>query len=156
VRVKPNFEKTSAAVLAGKGLEQFLPTCRQSRKWTDRTKNIEFPLFPGYLFCRFDPQRRTPVLSTPGVIGIVSSGSELLPVSEAEIDSVRRVAHEGLSAEPWPYLAAGRRVRVSYGALSGIEGFVVEAKSDCRLVLQISLLQRSVSVQIDRSCITPV
>ena len=154
IRVKPNFERTAAAGLAGKGFEQFLATYRKARKWSDRVKDVEFPLFPGYLFCRFDLAVRTPILSTPGVLHIVSFGSELIPVSEAEIEPLRRVAHEGLPVEPWPFLKAGQRAFVSRGALKGVEGIVVEAKTGRRLVLQVSLLQRSVSVEIDRDCLT--
>jgi transcriptional antiterminator NusG len=156
VRVKPNFERTAAAGLAGKGFEPFLATYGKARKWSDRVKNVEFPLFPGYLFCRFAPAVRTPILSTPGVLHIVSFGSELMPVSEAEIEALRRVAHEGLPVEPWPFLNAGQRAFVSRGALKGAEGIVVEAKTGCRLILQVSLLQRSVSVEIDRDCLIPI
>ncbi len=156
IRVKPNFEKTAAAGLEGKGLEQFLPTYTQTRKWSDRVKNVESPLFPGYLFCRFDPSVRTPVLSTPGVLYIVSCGQELLPVDEAEIESLRRAAREGLPLEPLPFLKTGQRVRVSRGVLTGVEGIVIDANNGKRLVLQVSLLQRSVSVEINHDCLTPI
>jgi transcription antitermination factor NusG len=155
VRVKPNFEKTAAASLAARGFGQFVPTYTEKRRWSDRMKISEFPLFPGYLFCRMDPGCRTPVLATPGVIGIVSCGAQLLPVSEEEVEAVRRAA--GLvPLVRWPFLASGDRVRVVRGSLAGLEGFVVDHRGECRLVLQISLLQRSVSLEIDRDAIEPV
>jgi transcription antitermination factor NusG len=156
IRVKPNFEKTAAVGLECKGLEQFLPTYKQTRKWTDRLKNIESPLFPGYLFCRFDPAVRTPVLSTPGVLYIVRCGQELVSVDEAEIDALRRAWREGLPLEPSPFLKTGQRARVSRGILTGVEGIILDAKNGSRLGLQVSLLQRSVSVEIDRDCLTPI
>jgi transcription antitermination factor NusG len=155
VRVRPNFEKTSAASLAARGFEQFVPTYTEKRRWSDRIRISEFPLFPGYFFCRMDPGCRTPVLGTPGVIGIVSCGAELLSVSEEEIESVRRAAQD-VPLMRWPFLGAGHRVRVTRGSLAGLEGFIADHRGACRLVLQISLLQRSVSLEIDRDFIEPV
>jgi transcription antitermination factor NusG len=155
VRVKPNFEKTAAAALAARGLEQFLPTYTENRRWSDRVKVTEFPLFPGYLFCRMDLGCRTPVLSAPGVIGIVNCGAQLLPVSEEEIEAVRRAA-QIVPLVRWPFLETGQRVRVTCGSLAGLEGIVVDHRGECRLVLQISLLQRSVSLEIGRNAIEPV
>jgi transcription antitermination factor NusG len=156
VRVKPNFEKVAAASLDARGFEQFLPTYRQKRQWSDRVKNSELPLFPGYLFCRLDAEHRTPVLAAPGVIGIVSCGPQLVPVGEKEIEAVRRIMKESLPVEPWPYLHHGCRVRVACGALTGVEGLVIREQGNCRLILQISLLQRSVSLQIDRHSLEPI
>lgn len=156
IRVRPNFEKTAAAGLAARGFEQFFPSYKQSRKWSDRTKVSEFPLFPGYIFCRLDAENRLPVLSTPGVLGILSCGSTLQALTEDEIEAVRRVVAGNIPAEPWPYLAKGCRARVTHGVLAGVEGIVIDERSRCRLILQISLLQRSVSVQIDREFITPI
>lgn len=156
VRVKSNFEKTAAHSLGSRDFEHFVPTYRETRRWSDRTKVSEFPLFPGYLFCRLNPEKRTPVLATPGVIGIVSSGTQLLPVSEEEIEAVRRAVLSGTPVTPAPWLSPGSRVRVTMGALTGIEGTITEQNGSCRLVLQISLLQRSVSLQIDRHAVEPV
>jgi transcription antitermination factor NusG len=157
VRVKPNCEKVSAAGLAARGVEYFLPTTTEKRRWSDRVKVSEFPLFPGYLFCRMDPDRRAPlVLGTPGVIGIVSSGAQLLPVTEEEIEAVRRSVAASVDLKPWPFLTTGHRVRVTRGALAGVEGLVVQQSNTWRLVLQISLLQRSVSLEIDRDAIEPI
>jgi transcription antitermination factor NusG len=142
--------------LASRDLEVFLPTCRETRRWTDRVKTSEFPLFPGYLFCRLDPHRRTDVLSAPGVIGIVGSGPQLVPVSEEEIEAIRRAVSASVPLTHWPFLRAGHQVRVIRGALAGVEGFVVQENGGCRLILQISLLQRSVSLEIDRDAIEPL
>src|SRR5688572_2156036 len=101
VRVKHNFEKTSAASLAARGFEQFVPTYTEKRRWSDRIKVCECPLFPGYFFCRMDPRCRTPVLATPGVVGIVSCGAQLLSISEEEIESVRRAAQH-VPLVRWP------------------------------------------------------
>jgi len=156
VRVKPNFEKTAALSLRGKGITEFLPLYRTLRRWSDRDKMTELPLFPGYLFAQFNPEIRTPVLSSPGVLGILGTGRSAIPVDAAEIDAIRNVAREGLPCEPWPFLREGQRVRVTAGGLSGVEGILLSLRNANHLVLQVSLLQRSVLVHIDRHHITPV
>lgn len=156
VRIKSNCERRSAASLQARGFEAFLPTYIEKRQWSDRQTLSEFPLFPGYLFCRLDQTLRSPVLSVPGVIGIVSCGLQMLPVSDEEVDAVRRAASGSHAVQQWPYLRIGHRVRVTQGALTGVEGLVVEEGKNLRLVLQIHLLQRSISLQIDRDCIEPL
>lgn len=156
VRVKSNFEKTAAVALNARGLEVFLPTHLQKRQWSDRLKVTEVPLFPGYLFCRLNQDLKSLVLAAPGVIGIVSCGLRMLPVSNEEVESVRLAISGPAPVQPWPYLHAGDRVRVTQGSLAGVEGLVVEESTNCsRLVLQIHLLQRSISLQIDRDWIEP-
>ena len=128
-----------------------------SRQWSDRVKKVELPLFPGYLFCRFDPSDRlVPILTTPGVIGIVSAGRTPLSVAETEIEDVRTVLRSGLAAQPWPFLGVGSRVYMEAGPLAGLEGMVTNADKIYRLVVSVSLLQRSVAVEIDREWARPV
>jgi transcription termination/antitermination protein NusG len=156
LRIKANFEKTSAASLAAKGYDPFLPTYRKTSRWSDRRTCTDVPLFPGYLFCRFNPVVCVPVLSTPGVVGIVGCGNQAIPVSDQEIASVERALLGGVQAEPSDYLNQGQRVRVSYGPLAGLEGIIIDLKNKSHLVLQISLLRRSLSVEIDRKSLVPV
>ena len=156
IRVKPNFEKTAAASLRGKGYTEFLPLYRSVRRWSDRNKITELPLFPGYIFARFDAAQRVPILATPGVLNLVGFGKTPVAVDEAELEAIRRVAHEGLTAEPWPFLTEGQRVRVMCGALKGVEGQLLAIRNQSHLVLTVSLLQRAVVVHIDRQNITPI
>ena len=149
-------EHVVSAALAHKGYEILLPTYRSRRPWSDRIKELELPLFPGYVFCRFNHARRTaPVVSTPGVIRIIGFGGEPAPLDNAEINAVRLVQASLLAAQPYPYVASGSRVRVTHGSLSGIEGIVVSEKKHHQLVVSITLLQRSVAVAIDRAWVTP-
>lgn len=153
VRTRSNFESIAAAALEKKGFEPYLPAYRQRRRWSDRVVVSDSPLFKGYVFCRFDPSVRMPVMTTHGVIGIVSYGFEPAPIDEKEIEAVRRILRSGLAAEPCPFLHEGQPVRVLRGALSGIEGILIKKKSDFRLVISLTILQRSVSVEIDREWI---
>jgi transcription antitermination factor NusG len=147
-------EKTASLLLENAGYECFVPTSKYMRRWSDRMKEVEVPLFPGYLFCRMNPHNRLPVLMTPGVIQIVGVGKTPIPVEEEEIAAIQRVEKSGLSTMPWPYLEVGHAVRIEEGPLHGLTGIVLKIKSGPKLVLSVSLLQRSVAVEIDRRWIS--
>src|SRR5689334_2157518 len=103
VRTRSNQEKIAAAGLQAKGYDTYLPTYRDRRRWSDRTVEVHRPIFPGYLFCRLEPQVRIPVISTPGVANIVCFGQTAVPVPESEIDAVRALLDSGLGAQPYPF-----------------------------------------------------
>jgi transcription antitermination factor NusG len=118
-------------------------------------KAIETPLFPGYIFCRFDATNPYRVLNTPGAIHVVSIGTKPVAVDEREVASIQKVCSSGKGPQPWPFLQAGRRVRVESGPLAGTEGIVLEVKSGWRIVVSLTLLQRSVSAEIEREWVRP-
>jgi transcription antitermination factor NusG len=152
--VRASREKTASLLLENAGYECFLPTSKYSRCWSDRIKEVEVPLFPGYLFCRMNPHNRLPVLMTPGVIQIVGVGKSPIPVEEEEIAAIQRAGKSGLSTMPWPYLQVGHVVRIEEGPLQGLTGIVLKIKSGLKFVLSVNLLQRSVAVEIDGSWIS--
>jgi|SRR5262245_36161907 len=154
--VKARFEKVVARNLRGKGYEEFLPLYLRTSRWSDRFKQIELPLFPGYVFCKFNPFDRLPVLTIPGVNAIVGFGKRFVPVDEGELNAVRDVLKSGKHCEPWPFLQVGQPVQVDHGPLAGIEGFVLMYKNTFRLVISVNLLQRAVAVEIDRDCLRPL
>ena len=154
VQVRSRYESVAATLLSGKGYEWFLPTYLSRRQWSDRIKQIELPLFPGYLFCRFDPHDRFPILTIPAVISIVGIAKNPTPVDETEIASLRVLVKSGLPHQPWPYLQVGQRVRIEYGSLYGLEGILLHFKGRHRIVLSVTLLQRSVAVEIDSAWVT--
>src|SRR6266436_6601487 len=143
-------EKTANLLLENAGYECFLPISKYMRRWSDRMKEVEVPLFPGYLFCRMNPNDRLPVLMTPGVIQIVGTGKTPIPVAEQEIAAIQCVEKSGLSTMPWPYLQVGHVARIEEGPLRGMTGIVIRIKSGLKLVLSINLLQRSIAVEMDR------
>lgn len=149
-------ESIIANNLDGQGLECFLPIYKSTRQWSDRKKEIERPLFPGYLFCRFDLQNRLPVLMAPGVQQIVGIGRIPTPVADSEMESIRQALASGLPSQPWLYLQIGQRVRVNHGSLNNLEGILINFKGSHRIVLSVSLLQRSVAMEIDFSWVTPL
>jgi transcription antitermination factor NusG len=156
LRIWSQKEKLVAAALHSKGYEQFLPLYRCRRRWSDRVKEFELPLFPGYLFCRFDPNNRLPILVTPGVMLIVGIGKIPVPVDEGELAAIQSIINSGLKTQPWPYLRIGEKVRIERGSLEGVEGILVAVKKPHRLVVSVTILQRSVAVEIDEGWAHPV
>ena len=156
VRVRSNFERIAAAHLRERGYEEFAPSHKTERQWSDRKKEIDQFLFPGYVFCRFDPQNRLPVLTAPGVVDVVGWGKVPAPIPDEEIERVRKLVQSGLLLSPWPYLELGQVVLIERGPLAGTEGILVEVKGRCRLVVSINLLKRSISAEVERSCVRPV
>lgn len=156
ILVRTGREKTANLLLENSGYECFLPVSRSTRRWSDRTKLIEVPLFPGYLFCRMNPHNRLTVLMTPGVIQIVGVGKTPIPVEEEEIEAIQCVQKSGLSAMPWPYMQIGNVARILEGPLRGLTGIIVKIKSGTKLVLSVSLLQRSVAVEVERNWVGEV
>lgn len=154
--VRSQHEKIVASVLQDKGYEKFLPLYSIRRRWSDRMKRLMLPLFPGYVFCRFDLNNRLPILVTPGVLQIVGAGKAPLPVDGNEIAALRTIVTSGLQSEPWPYLKLGQRVRIAQGALEGVEGILTSVKKPFRLVVSVTLLQRSVAIEVDQNWVSPL
>ena len=154
--VRSRHEKTVENSLRLKGYTVFSPSYRTKRKRVDRIAEIEVALFPGYVFCQFDTNKRLPILMTPGVVGVVGRGNRFEPVDDTEIASIRTVALAGRPVQPWPFLRIGQRVRLQAGPLAGAEGIFLRVKDECHLVVSITLLQRAVSVVIEKEAVAPL
>ena len=150
ILVRTCTESTAKLHLENKGYESFLPVAKCTHRGSDRTEELEEPLFPGYLFCRMNPHHRLPVLLVPEVIQIVGVGEMAIPVEEEEIAAIQRIAKSGLATMPWPYLRVGHVARIEEGPLKDLGAIVVKLKCGTKLVLSVNLLQRSVAVEIDR------
>lgn len=155
LRVRSNYERVAAMHLRARGYEEFAPTYVTESQWSDRKKQVERFLFPSYVFCRINPGDRLPVLTIPGAVSLVGFGNGPSAIPEEEIESVRRMVDSGLLVAPWPFLAEGQTVLIEHGPLAGVEGILQEIKKSFRLVVSVHMLQRSVSVEIDRSWIRP-
>jgi transcription antitermination factor NusG len=155
VQVRTRAEPTIDQCLKGKGYETFLPTVPQSRRYPDRIKVVNIAMFPGYLFCRLDVLHRLPILTTPGVDSIIGPAGVPEAIPDAEIVSLMNLVGSGIAAKPWPYLQTGDRVQIVFGSFAGAEGLLVNEKGVDRLVVSISLLQRSVAFEIDRAWVRP-
>jgi transcription antitermination factor NusG len=147
-------EQVSASHLRLRGYDVLLPCYREQRRWSDRIKTIDRPLFPGYLFSRIAPAVVAKLVSAPGVIRIVGDGSGPAAIPASEVEAIQRIVETNVRAEPWPFFRVGERVRVEDGPLRGAIGLVVSSDGRRRLVVSITLLQRSVAVSMDPAWIS--
>jgi transcription termination/antitermination protein NusG len=154
--VRSRHEKVVEGGLRGKGYTAFSPFYRTKRKRVDRIAEIDVPLFPGYVFCLFDSTKRLPILTTPGIVGIVGPGNRPEPVDDTEIASIRTLALSGRPVQPWPFLRSGQRVRLQAGPLVGAEGIFLRVKDEYHLIVSVTLLQRSVSVMVEKESVSPL
>jgi transcription antitermination factor NusG len=156
LRVRPNYEKPVAVALRGKGFQEFLPLVHCRRQWSDRVKMMDLPLFPGYLFCRLNLEQRIPLLTTPGFLYLVGVGKNPEPVDESEIEAIQSVLRSGLPVAPWPSLMVGQKVRLKHGPLRGLEGVLTRIANQHRIYVAVTLLKRSISVEVAPEWIDPI
>lgn len=156
VSTRHQHERIVAEVLTKKGFETFLPVYSSARRWKDRTKILSLPLYPSYVFLRGGLDRRLQLVTTPGLVGVVSFAGRPGIIPDTEIEAIRRVITGRLQVEPCPFLRDGEWVRVKSGPLEGVEGILIRRKTLCRLVLSVELLGRSVAVEVDSSLVEPV
>lgn len=135
--------------LEHKGYETFLPTITRWSRWKDRKKKVDWPLFPGYCFARFNGRERLPILKCSGVVSIVSFDNEIVPIPDLEIDAVRRVVESELQFDPCPLIREGMLVEVVHGPLKGVVGRLTRKGAHARLMLAVDLIGQAVSVEVD-------
>lgn len=156
-QLKPNHERVAAQQLSMQGVTSFLPIYQVTRKWSDRVKKLELPLFPGYLFCRYEQPLRRKILKTLGVTRLLGSGVEPEPVSDDEVTAIQRIVASGLPCRPLGDAHQGDRVRICDGPLRDLEGVVMRGNDQRNhLVVSVALLQRSVSVHVPAHWLAPV
>jgi transcription termination/antitermination protein NusG len=149
VWTRSRHEQVVREQLERKGLEAFLPTITRWSRWRDRKKQVEWPLFPGYCFVRFDPADRLAILKCTGVVSIVSFDSEIVAIPEHEIESIRTLLESALQFDPCPMIPEGTLVQVTHGPLQGIVGRLVRKGAHARLILSVNLIGQAVSVEVD-------
>ena len=136
--------------LERKQIDAFLPTMPRWSRWKDRKKKIDWPLFPGYCFARFDLEDSLPILKTVGVVKIVSFDGKPAPIPESELDSIRVLVGSDLQYDPCPNIQEGMMVEVTHGALRGVIGRLMRKDAvKARLVLSVNLIGQAVSVEVD-------
>jgi len=144
-------EKQVAQQLSERHVENFLPVYQSVRRWKDRRKELQLALFPSYVFVRMNLKDRLQVLQLPGVVSFVNFRGAPAPLSDSEIETLRRGSSNPAHIAPHPYLKVGRRVRVKTGPFAGTEGILVRRREGCRVVVSIDLLQRSVALEVDEA-----
>jgi len=142
--------------LEQKHIDAFLPTITRWSRWKDRKKKIDWPLFPGYCFARFDPDEALPVLKCSGVVNIVGFEGKPAPIPEVELESIRVLVGSDLQYDPCPLIREGMMVEVVHGPLRGVFGRLMRKDSSrARLVLSVDLIGQAVSVEVDAADVKP-
>jgi transcriptional antiterminator NusG len=142
--------------LEQKHIEAFLPTITRWSRWKDRKKKVDWPLFPGYCFARFDPDNALSILKCSGVVNIVSFEGKPAPIPAVELDSIRLLVNSELQYDPCPMIQEGAMVSVIHGALRGVVGRLVRKDPQkARLILSVDLIGQAVSVEVDAADVKP-
>ncbi|SRR6266567_2972248 len=149
LEIHPKLAPSICVSLAEKGFELLHPTYRVTRYWCDRTAVRELPLFPGYLFARFDANDRWPVVVTPGIKGVVSFGKIPALIPGDEIESIQLALRSGFPLEPHAVPTVGQRVAIRRGPLSGIKGILLDVRKGWRVIVSVPLINQSISIEID-------
>ena len=152
---KSRHEQVVRTQLEHKAIEAFLPTVARWSRWKDRKKKVDWPLFPGYCFARFDPRERLAVLKCGGVVNIVSIEGEPAPIPDREIQGIRRLVESDLAYDPCPMIREGMMVEVVHGPLKGVVGRLTRKNEKARLVLSVDLIGQAVSVEVDAADVKP-
>jgi len=156
VWTRSRHEQVVREQLETRRIEAFLPTVTRWSRWKDRKKKIDWPLFPGYCFARFDSDDSLPVLKCTGVVSIVSFDGKAVPIPAYELDSIRQLVNSELQYDPCPMVHEGMMVEVVHGVLRGVVGRLVRKDAQkARLVLSVNLIGQAVSVEVDAADVKP-
>jgi len=156
LRVRSRCEKLLQVYLIGIGYQSCLPTYRARRQWMDQVKNIELPLFPGYVFCKFDFSESLQLFRMPTGISNVTCGNPLVAVDDADVLAVQRIVHSGLIYGPGPFPTSSQRISIQDGPLTGLEGNLLESDGCSRILVSVKVLRRSVAAQVNEHCFVSV
>ncbi len=158
IRTRSRHEKVVSEQLEKQGIEGFLPLISRTRKWSDRVKEVEMPLFSGYSFVRvvLSSVERLKVLQTHGVVGFVGINSIGTAIPDSQIEDIRTLLGSKVPFEEERYLQVGQKVRIRGGALDGVEGILAAHNDDRSLVISVEPIQRSLSVRIKGYEVEPV
>jgi transcription antitermination factor NusG len=158
IHTRSRHEKAVASRLEEQGLTTFVPTITEVRRWSDRRKLVEFPLFSCYAFVNLSwrSELRAKVVRTDGVLGFVSFGNGAVPIPDVEIENVRTLLTGMVPCTAYPFLKLGQRVRIRGGALDGVEGIFLARKGNKTLVISIEPIQRSLAINIDGYAVEPL
>ena len=152
---RPRHEKQVLQELSNYRIEAYLPTHKIRRRWSDRYKIVQEPLFKNYLFVRIDSDHYRKALKPYGAVSFVTVEGEPAIIPDEEIEAVKILVTTEIPHNPYPYLKAGRKIRVKYGPLEGCEGVLVRKRGLARLVVTVHLLQRSIEAELDAAWIEP-
>lgn len=159
-RTRARAEKKVDRLLTTAGVTSYVPLIERTRQWSDRSKRVTFPLFPGYVFARFPLSSLSEIVRTPNLIEVVRTNGSPTPVREAEIESIRALVLGTLQIGEEPsvhdYLIRGQEVRVTEGPFAGLRGILTEVRGRTRIVVRLEAIRQAVSVEMASRFVLPV
>jgi transcription antitermination factor NusG len=159
-RTRSRAEKKVFAALEGRAVESYLPLVPRDREWADRVKRVHFPIFPGYVFARFEMSGMGLVLQVPGLTEVVGVEGRPIPVADDELDSVRAlvegIERTGLEPHVSDYLVVGEAVEVIDGPFRGLRGTLVDVRGATRVVVRLGVIRQALGVQMERRYLRPL
>ena len=157
VRTRPRHEKKVASELQEKGIKIYLPLVNQVRRWSDRRKVVQMPLFSCYAFVHsiLDLHLRLAIYGISGALGFVGPNNQGVAIPEAQIETIQSLIASNVSLTPYPLLKVGQRVRVRGGSLDGVEGILV-TKGERRLAVSVESVHASFSINLEGYDVEPV
>lgn len=159
-RTRARAEKKVDRLLTAAGVTSYVPLVERTRKWSDRSKQVTFPLFPGYVFARFSLSSMSEIVRTPNLIEVVRVNGSPTPIREAVIESIRALVHGAHTVGEEPtthdYLVRGQEVRVVQGPFEGLRGILTEVRGKTRIVIRLEAIRQAVSVEMTSRFVLPV
>jgi transcription antitermination factor NusG len=148
VAVRSRCEKKVSRGLELRGVERYLPLIEEVHVWSDRKKQVQVPLFPGYLFVRIEIVDRLDVLRVDGVVKFVGGAQRPSPVPEEQIRWVRTLEGHPETLERETLLPVGQAVRVIAGPFQGLRGTIKRMKGMTRVVITLETIGQALSVEV--------
>jgi transcription antitermination factor NusG len=157
VRTRSRHERVSSRQLEHQGIEVFLPLVTRRHRWSDRWKQVESPLFPGYTFVHIGQSapERVSVLRAHGVVSFVGTPGMGTAIPDNQIHDIRTLLAHGIQLRSYPFLKIGQRVRIRGGSLDGVEGILIAQHGDRSLVISVEPIQRSLSIRVEGYDVEP-
>jgi transcription antitermination factor NusG len=149
-------EKRVADHFAQRGVEHFLPLYETIHRWNNGRHRVQLPLFPSYIFVRIALRDRLRVIEVPGFVRLVGFNSLPHPLPEADINRMKDALNKGVLAEPYPYLTVGTRVEIRNGPMQGMTGILLRRQNECRVVISVDLIMRSMAVEVEAEDVVPI
>lgn len=152
-------EKKVYAYLTDKGYEAYLPLVVTVKKWSDRMKKVEEPLFKSYLFVRADIRKYFDILNIPGVTRFVSFNKEAAVVPQNQINAIKRYCDDYTDDDDKVQeneFHEGQLVRITSGAMAGLIGRLAPIDNKKRLIVFIESVGRYLPINIARTKVEPV
>lgn len=146
LHTKSRQEKLLSDELHRIGIGHFLPLVTHPRVYGNRKIRVELPLFPGYLFLRGSLEDAYTAGRTHRVAQIIEVADQTR--LDWELCNLGMALRNRAALDPYPYLKKGLRVEVRSGPLRGLQGLIEDRLTSGRLVLQVEMLGRAVSLEV--------